>query len=172
MQLSFVWSPSVLGRQTSESPQLQSPSCTPCTSYLHITPVLRNLHWLPVRARISYTSVSTSSSPPSPVICLTYICILLLDLFAPVPTPTSSKFHSISAKRKMTTLSITLVLLFRTHLHCPVAEGFKFGTTPKSYHMDDAGSSPVRAESCTGYPTAEVHIGYISSLGEGKNGSF
>ena len=36
------------------SPKLCSPSCSPCTSRVHITPMLRHLHWLPVRARISY----------------------------------------------------------------------------------------------------------------------
>ena len=33
--------------------------------------------------------------------------------------------------------------------------GLKFGTSPKSHHVDDAGSSPVRAETFTGYPTAK-----------------
>ena len=31
----------------------------------------------------------------------------------------------------------------------------KFGTSPKSHHVDDAGSSPVCTETCTGYPTAK-----------------
>ena len=37
----------------------------------------------------------------------------------------------------------------------PVAEGLKFGTSPKSHHVDDTGSSPVRAETFTGFPTAK-----------------
>ena len=38
-----------------------------------------------------------------------------------------------------------------------------FGTSPKSHHVDDTGSSPVRAEIFTGYPAAKVHIGLISN---------
>ena len=44
----------------------------------------------------------------------------------------------------------------------PVINGFrrrslvsKFGTSPKSQHVDDAGLSPMRAEIFTGYPTAK-----------------
>ena len=33
--------------------------------------------------------------------------------------------------------------------------GLKFGTSPKSHHVDDAESSPVRAETFTDYPTAK-----------------
>ena len=63
------WSPSVLGRQTSESPKMCSLSCSPRTSHVHVTPILRHLHWLPVRAGISYKiaclcfSAITSSTP-------------------------------------------------------------------------------------------------------------
>ena len=93
---------SVLGRQTSESPKL-----------------CRHLHWLPVRPRIFYrlqASVSTPSPPPPLLISLTfYICTLLLDLFAPVPTPASSKFHSRNARQKVIVLSLTLVILSGTH---------------------------------------------------------
>ena len=35
------------------------------------------------------------------MIILIYICTLLLDLFTPVLTPASSKFHFISAKQKV-----------------------------------------------------------------------
>ena len=70
--------------------------------HVHITPILRHFHWSPVRARIPvrlHASVSTPSPPPPLLISLTfYICTLLLDLFAPVTTPASSKFHSISAR--------------------------------------------------------------------------
>ena len=66
-----------------------------------------------------HASVSTPSSLLPLLISLTlYICTLLLDLFAPVPTPTFSKFHSISARQKVIVLSLTLVLLSGTHLHC------------------------------------------------------
>ena len=55
LQLSLGWSPSVLGRQTSESPKECSPSLVVrALPHVHITPILRRLHWLPVRARISY----------------------------------------------------------------------------------------------------------------------
>ena len=48
-----------------------------------------------------HASVSTPSSPSALLISLTiYICTLLLDLFAPVPTPASSKFHLISAEKR------------------------------------------------------------------------
>ena len=41
-----------------------------------------------------HASVSTPLPPPPVLISLTfYICTLLLDLFAPVPSPASSKFH-------------------------------------------------------------------------------
>ena len=70
----------------------------------------------PIRLR---ASVSTPSPPPSLLISLTfYICTLLLDLFAPVPTPASSKCHSISARQKVIVLSLTLVLLSGTHCYC------------------------------------------------------
>ena len=90
--------------------------------HVHIISILRHLHWLPVRARISYKTaclcfnVITSSTL---LIFLTfYIFILLLDLFAPVPTPASSKFHSLRARRKVIVPSLTLVLLSGTHCHC------------------------------------------------------
>ena len=61
--------------------------------HVHITPILRRLHWLPVRARISYktTCLCFKPSPPPPLlISLTvYICTLHLNLFTPVPTSTS-----------------------------------------------------------------------------------
>ena len=48
-----------------------------------------------------HASVSTPSPPPPLLISLTfYLCTPLLDLFTPVPTPASSKFHSISARQK------------------------------------------------------------------------
>ena len=76
-----------------------------------------------------HASVSTPSPPPPLLISLTfyickhqlpnfYISTLLLDLFAPVLTPASSKFHSISAGQKVIVLSLTLVLLSGTHCHC------------------------------------------------------
>ena len=90
----------------------------PC---VHITPTLRHLHRLPVRAPISYKTAricSTPSSPPPLFVSLTYICTLLLDLFAAVPTPASSKFHSRSARQKVIVPSLTLVSLSGTHCHC------------------------------------------------------
>ena len=63
--------------------------------------------------------VSTPLPPPLFLISLTfYICTVLLDLFAPVPTPASSKFCSISEWQKAIVLSLTLVLLSGTHCHC------------------------------------------------------
>ena len=63
--------------------------------HVHITPICRHLHWLPVRARIFYKTpclCSTPSPPPPLLISLIfYICTLLLDLFAPVLTTTFAK---------------------------------------------------------------------------------
>ena len=81
--------------------------------HIHITPVLRHLHWLPVRDRVSYKTAGFCFNAIT-----FYICTLLLDLFAPEPTPASSKFHSINARQKVIVLSLTLVLLSGTHCHC------------------------------------------------------
>ena len=56
-----------------------------------------------------HASVSTLSPPPRLLISRTfYICTLLLDLFALVLTPASSKFHSISARQKVIMFSLKL----------------------------------------------------------------
>ena len=66
-----------------------------------------------------HASVPTPSPPPPLLISLTFcICTPLLDLFAPVPTPTSLTSHSKSARWKVIVLSPTSVLLSRTHCHC------------------------------------------------------
>ena len=90
--------------------------------HVHITAVLRHLHWLPVRARISYKTAclcfnAITSSTPSYLSDL-LICTPLLDFVVPVPTPASSKCHSISARQKVIVLSLTLVLQSGTHCHC------------------------------------------------------
>ena len=64
-------------------------------------------------------------------------------------------------------IMLVLILFIRTLLIPsigPVAEGFgrrtlasKFGTSPKSHHVDDAGSSSVGTEIFTGHPAAKVH---------------
>ena len=65
-----------------------------------------------------HASVSMPSPPPPLLISLTfYICTLLLDLFAPVLTPASSKFHSIRVRQKVIVHSLLLVLS-GTHCHC------------------------------------------------------
>ena len=84
--------------------------------HVHITPVLRRLHLLPVRIRISYktaclcfNAINSSS--------LAYLSDLRhLDLFAPVPTPASLKSHAINARQKVIVLSLTLVLPSGTQL--------------------------------------------------------
>ena len=38
----------------------------------------------------------------------------------------------------------------------------EFMTSPKSSHVNNAGSSLVRAEIFTGYPAAKIHAGEIS----------
>ena len=66
-----------------------------------------------------HASVSMPSPPKPLLIFLTfYIGTFPVDLFAPVPTPPSSKFHCISARRKVIVLSLTLVFLSGTHCHC------------------------------------------------------
>ena len=89
---------------------------------VHITPILRHLHWLLVRARISYKTAclcfnAITSSTPSYLSDL-LICTPLLDFVVPVPTPASSKCHSISARQNVIVLSLTLVFLSGTHCHC------------------------------------------------------
>ena len=93
-----------------------------------------SLHSSLAKAILQSTMIQTSSlvpcqSPNFPQDCMLlfqrhlpllisltlYICTLLLDLFAPVSTPASSKFHSISAEQKVIVLSLTLVLLSGTH---------------------------------------------------------
>ena len=89
--------------------------------HVHVTPVLRHSHWFAVRGRISYNIVSlcfNAITSSTLLMSLTYICTLLLDLFAPVPTPASSKFHFINTRRKVIVLSLTLDLLSGTHCHC------------------------------------------------------
>ena len=73
--------------------------------------------WAPISCKTKYASVSTPSPPPPLLISLIfYTCTLFFDLFAPVPTPASSKFHSITARQKVIVLSRTLVLLAGTQL--------------------------------------------------------
>ena len=89
--------------------------------HVHVTPVLRHSHWFAVRGRISYNIVSlcfNAITSSTLLMSLTYICTLLLDLFAPVPTPAYSKFHFISTRRKVIVLSLILDLLSGTHCHC------------------------------------------------------
>ena len=64
-----------------------------------------------------HASVSTPS-PPLLLISFTfYICTHPLDLFAPVPTPASSKYHTISARQEVIVLSLTLVVWNSLPLH-------------------------------------------------------
>ena len=80
--------------------------------HVHITAILRRLHWLPVRARISFKTAClcfnaiTSSTPAH--------LSDILHLYSPSRTLRSSantrllKFHSISARQKVIVLSLTL----------------------------------------------------------------
>ena len=129
LQLSLGWSPSALGRKTSESKTVQ--------------PVLYSVHFhmftslqysdiftgclsepkFPIRLHVS---VSTPSPFPPLLISLTfYICTFLLDLFTLVPTPASSKFHSISARQMVIMLSLTLILLPLHFRNASTIETFK-----------------------------------------------
>ena len=61
---------------------------------VHITPVLKQLHWLPVKTRISYKIVClcfNAINYYSVYFCflISCSCTLPLDLFAPVLTPAS-----------------------------------------------------------------------------------
>ena len=90
--------------------------------HVHVTPILRHLHRLPDRARISYKiaclCINTITSVALLISLTFYICAFLLDLSAPVRTPAISKFHSISARQNVMVLSLTLVLLSGTHRLC------------------------------------------------------
>ena len=108
-----------------------SPSCSPRTSTCShhsntqtsslVARQSPNFHKI---ACLCFNAI-TSSTPAN--LSDLYICILL-DLFAPVPTPASSKFHSVSAKRKVIVLYLTLVLLPRIHCHCAL-EMLQLSTT-------------------------------------------
>ena len=69
LQLSLGWSPSVLGRQTSENPKQCSPSCSPCTFTYSRHSNTQPPSLVPVRARIFYKTAwlcfnaITSSNP-------------------------------------------------------------------------------------------------------------
>ena len=73
---------------------------------VHTTPILAQLHWLPVQARISYKIVclcfsSINSSAPAYLSDLiSFISVLLLDLFVPMLTPVSCNLHYINTSRK------------------------------------------------------------------------
>ena len=43
--------------------------------------------------------------------------------------------------------------------------GLKFGTFPKSHHVNDAGSNPVRAEILKGHPAAKMQTRHVKTLG-------
>ena len=107
-----------------ESPKLCSPSCSLCTfTCSHhssaLTSSLVACQCLNFLLKKLTASVSMPSPPPPLFISLTfYICTLLLGLFTPVLTPTSSKFYSISARQKVIVLSLTLVFLSGTHCCC------------------------------------------------------
>ena len=86
--------------------------------HVHATPRLRHFHWLPVRARISCKTAcfcfnAITSSTPAYLSDLLHT--VLLDLFIPVPTSASSKFHSVSARRKVIVLPLTVAFLSGTH---------------------------------------------------------
>ena len=102
------------------SPKQCSPSCSQCTSKCphHCNTQTSSLLACQSPNFLSdCTTVSSPSSPPLLLISQTfYICTLLLNLFAPVLTPASSKFCSISARQKVVMLSLTLVLLSGTPL--------------------------------------------------------
>ena len=82
---------------------------------------------------------------PPLLISLTFcISTLLDDLYAPVPTPASSKFHSISARQKVIVLSLTLVLLSRTHCHCySLLAGFPQSLVSKLQTVHNSAASLV-----------------------------
>ena len=99
--------------------KLCSLSCSPC---VHITPIPRHLHKLPIRARISYQ-----------IACICFNAIIsstpaylsdLLYLYSPSRSLRSSadtrllKIPLFSARQKVIVLSLTLVLLSGTHCRC------------------------------------------------------
>ena len=115
------WSLSFFIRQTSEGPKLCSSSCSPCSS---TCPRHSNTQTSLLVARQSSNFLQDCMNmfqrhhllQP----CLSHwpSTFFLFVLFAPVPTTASSKFHSVSERRKVIVLSFTLVLLSGTHCHC------------------------------------------------------
>ena len=62
-----------------------------------------------------------------------------------------SKYSQATPRQKYTQVKFPM--------NCPVAyTGLNFGTSPKSRHVDDTGSSPVRTKIFIGYPMAKAHI--------------
>ena len=106
LTIAALSAPSVRGRQTSDSPKLCSRLVIRVPPRVHITPVLRYLHWLPIRARICYKIAClcfnpiTSSTPA-------YLSDLL-QLSSP-RSIRSSADTSIRVRRKVIVLSLTLV---------------------------------------------------------------
>ena len=100
--------------------------------HVHFTPILRHLHWLPVRARIFYETA-----------CLCFHAITstpaylsdLLYLYCPSRSLRSSadtrllKIPLFSARQKLIVLSLTLVLQSGTHCHCTL-EMLQLSTPP------------------------------------------
>ena len=82
---SLGWSPSVLGRQTSDSPKQCSPSCSPCTSTCSHHSNTQTSSLVACQSpnfliRL-HASVSTPSPPPPLLISLTfYICTLSFSI--------------------------------------------------------------------------------------------
>ena len=119
LQCSLGWSPSVLGRQTSENPNCAAYLVVRAPPHVHITPILRHLHWVPVRVWVIiglHASVSTPSPPPPLLISD------LLQLYSPSrslrSSAGSSKSYSRSARGKVIVPSLTLVPLSGIHCHC------------------------------------------------------
>lgn len=105
------WLVSLFFTSKLQSPNLCSlSSCSMCTSTSsHHTKIHSDLHWIstgcpqepefPVKLHASV--LPTSPPPPLPISLTFHICTLLLNLFAPMLTPASSKSHSISAEQKV-----------------------------------------------------------------------
>ena len=80
LQLSLGWSPSVLGQQTSVK-NCVARLVVHAPLHVHNTPMHRHLHWLPIRAQISYkTACLCFNAITSP--CCSYLSDLL-HLYSP-----------------------------------------------------------------------------------------
>ena len=139
LQLSLGWSPSVLDRQASESPKCAARLVVRAPPHVHVTPILRHLHWLPVRAKISCKTACLCFN----AITFTTAAYLsdLLHLYSPSRSLRSSadsrllKIPHYQCKTKGDR-AFSSVLAYHRGQQCKPAQLSKIGHFPKSIAHD------------------------------------